>query len=108
MAYRERKTGVKPSSAKLNSSPLLIGINRDGMWVVYDPLGIRGGLFSSRAQALRFATMRHGRPQVALLVPHWIEFDVGRLNQVATDAPRAISPSVPEDRWIGSGGRRAE
>lgn len=108
MAYRERETGVKSSRDRLNSTPLLIGINRDGMWVVYDPLGIRGGLFSTRAQALRFATLHHGRPQVAMLVPHWIEFDAGRTNQVATDTPMAIWPSVPEDRWIGSGGRRGE
>jgi hypothetical protein len=110
VAYRERKTGVESSRDDLNSTPVLIGFNREGRWVVYDPLGIRGGLFSNRADALRFATSHHGRPQVALLVPHWIEFDAGRpntqTNQAAVDAPTAIPLSVPEDRWIGFGGRR--
>jgi len=110
LAYRDPETGVKSSRDELNSTPVLVGINREGRWVVYDPLGIRGGLFSSRAQALSFATSHHGRPQVALLVPHWIEFDAGKPNTQTSpaeiDAPTPLRSSVPEDRWVGFGGRR--
>ncbi len=108
MAYRERETGVKSSRDELSSTPVLIGRNRNGMWVVYDPLGVRGGLFSNRAQALRFATLHHGRPQVALLVPYGIELDAGRpnsrTNQAESDTRAPIQPSMPPDRRIGFGG----
>ena len=61
--------------AQLRSSALLIGRNRRGLWVVRDPLGMRGGVFASRAEASRFATLDHGRPCTAILVPYTIELD---------------------------------
>jgi hypothetical protein len=54
---------------------LLVGKNRRGLWVVRDPLGLRGGIFTSRAEASRFATLNHGRPCTAILVPYTIELE---------------------------------
>ena len=51
------------------------------MWVVRDPQGLRGGLFTSRREALRFATLDHGRPQSAVLVPYPVEFDTTQTYQ---------------------------
>jgi hypothetical protein len=36
---------------------------------------MRGGVFASRAEASRFATLDHGRPCTAILVPYTIELD---------------------------------
>jgi hypothetical protein len=61
--------------AHFRSPALLVGKNRQGLWVVRDPLGLRGGLFASRAEASRFATHNHGRPCAAILVPYTIELE---------------------------------
>jgi hypothetical protein len=34
---------------------------------------MRGGLFTSRAEAARFATLDHGQPRMAILVPYILE-----------------------------------
>ena len=61
--------------AYFRSPALLVGKNRRGLWVVRDPLGLRGGLFTSRAEATRFATLNHGRQYAAILVPYPIELE---------------------------------
>jgi hypothetical protein len=83
------------SEHHLQSGSLLVGMNRNGMWVVSDPLGMRGGLFSSRAEAFRFATLNHGRPRAALMVPYLIEFDFKKSSSVAMDED---CDSAPDDR----------
>lgn len=55
------------------------------MWVVRDPFGMRGGLFSSRTDAIRFATLDHGRPRAAIMVPYLLEFDVRESATAADD-----------------------
>ncbi len=64
-------------NAPLPSPTLLVGKNNHGLWVVRDPYGLRGGIFASRKEALRFATWDHGRPTMALLVLEAVEFDSG-------------------------------
>lgn len=61
----------------LRSPALLVGKNKQGLWVVRDPLGLRGGLFTTRAEATRFATVNHGRACAAILVPYPIEREAG-------------------------------
>jgi hypothetical protein len=48
----------EPPSTRSASLPLLfrIGRNSHGNWVVQDQLGLCGGLFIDRAQAIKFAT----------------------------------------------------
>ncbi len=58
--------------------PLEVGKNKNGLWVVYDPTGMRGGLFNCRTSALKFAALSYGRDQDIVLVPESIEFDAGR------------------------------
>jgi len=63
------------------SRPLQFHIGRDsrGNWVVQDDQGLCGGLFTDRAQALRFAMLENGsRPQAVVMVPGVFELDIDR------------------------------
>jgi hypothetical protein len=57
--------------------PLKVGKNKKGLWVVYDPTGMRGGLFTCSASALKFASLSNGRHQDVVLISEHIEFDTG-------------------------------
>jgi hypothetical protein len=61
-----------------NASPLfLLGKNRRGNWVVQSQHGLRGGLFVSRAEALKFALFENGhRPELVITVPGVLELDL--------------------------------
>jgi len=63
-----------PSSDGFSHPPLLVGRNHDGQWVVRDRQGLRGGLFISRTEALKFAMFENGRqPQAVIMVPGELE-----------------------------------
>jgi hypothetical protein len=70
------KSESPPSSCP--KSPLfLIGKNSRGHWVVQDQKGLCGGLFVSRAEALKFAMFENGnRPQAVIMVPETLELDL--------------------------------
>jgi hypothetical protein len=54
-----------------------VGKNRDGHWVVQDSMGLRGGLFIDRAEAIKYAMYESGkRPQAVILVPGTLELDM--------------------------------
>ena len=54
----------------------MIGRNGRGQWVVQDQRRLRGGLFVSRAEALKFAMFENGnRPGAAIMMPGTIELD---------------------------------
>jgi len=63
-----------PSCTK--QSVFMIGRNGRGQWVVQDQRRLRGGLFVSRAEALKFAMFENGnRPGAAIMLPGTIELD---------------------------------
>jgi hypothetical protein len=69
----------EPPSSRLASLPRLFRIGRDsrGNWVVQDPQGLCGGLFVSRAQAMKFAMFENGNcPQAVIMVPGILELDM--------------------------------
>jgi hypothetical protein len=69
----------EPPSSRLASLPRLFRIGRDshGNWVVQDRQGLCGGLFVSRAQALKFAMFENGNcPQAVIMVPGILELDM--------------------------------
>jgi hypothetical protein len=82
---------VAPSPGTHSRPPhFLVGRNSRGQWVVRDQHGRSGGLFNSRAEALRFAFRERGEaPGAVVLVPDVLEL---------FEAPRngAVSP-VPGD-----------
>jgi hypothetical protein len=70
--------GEPPSSGCSALTPLLIGKNKRGNWVVQDQRGLCGGLFTDRAAALKFAMFENGRrPRAVIMVPGTFELDMG-------------------------------
>ena len=68
----------EPSSLRSSKPPLYrVGKNRDGHWVVQDSMGLRGGLFIDRIEAIKFAMYESGnRPQAVIMVPDTLELDM--------------------------------
>jgi hypothetical protein len=85
-----------PSSrSQPTSSLFLIGKDSHGHWVVQDQMGLHGGLFIDRAQALKFALFENGnRPQAVVMVPGVFE-----LNMSGRPAARtALNTNTAADR----------
>ncbi|MCL2453546.1 MAG: hypothetical protein FWD08_07910 [Alphaproteobacteria bacterium] len=60
-----------PSRAHARTALFFVGRNKQGNWVARDRRGLCGGLFVSRAEALRFAMQDNGDPRVVMMVP-WV------------------------------------
>jgi hypothetical protein len=57
-------------------SCLIIGRDRSGHWVVKDARSLCGGLFTNRAEAIRFAMVEcQRRPQSVIMLPDGLELD---------------------------------
>ena len=68
-----RQAGPPPCS---KPSLFMIGKDSGGHWVVQDQHHLCGGLFVTRAEALKFAMFESGnRPEAAIMVPGVIELD---------------------------------
>jgi hypothetical protein len=68
-------------------SAFRVGRNSRGNWVAQDQEGLRGGLFVSRTEAVRFATLANIHdPQDVIMVPGILELDM----QDRTPAARAV------------------
>jgi hypothetical protein len=68
---------AEPPSTPRASSLFRVGKNRRGQWVVQDQSGLCGGLFVSRAEAVKFAMFENGnRPQAVIMVPDILELDM--------------------------------
>jgi hypothetical protein len=71
------RQGEKFLSGGSEASLFLIGQNRRGQWVVQDQRGSRGGLFVSRAAAVKFALFENGkRPELVVEMPGHFELDL--------------------------------
>ncbi|WP_354202876.1 hypothetical protein [Bradyrhizobium sp. JR4.1] len=57
---------VEFPSGRSTSSTVFVGKNRFGNWVVREQNGIFGGLFASRAQALKYALCENGQHPEAI------------------------------------------
>jgi hypothetical protein len=70
---------VPLSGTSAGSPKFLIGKDSHGRWVAQDQRGLCGGLFISRAEAMRFAMFENGRrPQAVIMVHGTIELDMTR------------------------------
>jgi hypothetical protein len=68
------KDSEPPSQCLARYSPMLVGRNSRGHWVVRSQDGLCGGLFVNRTEALRFALFENGHRQDAvILVPGNLE-----------------------------------
>lgn len=78
---------VEPPSCSSLSAVVLIGRNRRGQWVAQEQNGLYGGLFVSRAQAIKYALFENGQhPETIIELPREIELDMGKS---ATTSQRA-------------------
>ena len=71
---------VKPPSSHSRSAIIFIGKNRRGQWVAQEQNGLYGGLFVSRAQAVKYALFENGHhPETIVELAREIEIDMGGL-----------------------------
>jgi hypothetical protein len=57
---------------------VFIGRNKGGRWVAQEQNGLYGGLFVSRAQALKYALFENGHhPEMVVELAREIELDMG-------------------------------
>jgi hypothetical protein len=74
----------------VRSSAFRVGRNSRGNWVAQDQDGLRGGLFVSRAEAVRFAQLANiHHPQDIIIVSDTLELDM----RDRVDAPADAFPA---------------
>lgn len=82
---------VEPPSC--HPSLVLIGRNSNGQWVAQEQHGLYGGLFTHRADAVRYALFENGRhPEAIVFMGHALELDM------TGPSAAAIAPTDPEAR----------
>ena len=82
---------VEPPSCSSASTIVFIGKNSRGNWVAQEQNGLYGGLFVSRAQAVKYALFENGRhPETIVEVAREIELDMG--GKLAASDP-TLAPS---------------
>ena len=70
---------VEPPSCSSPSTIVFIGRNHRGQWVAQEQNGLYGGLFVSRAQAIKYALFENGQhPETIVELPRGIELDMGK------------------------------
>jgi hypothetical protein len=78
------KVDEPPSS---HSNQVLIGQNSRGNWVAQESHGLFGGLFVSRAQAVKYALSENGdHPATIVLSADIVELDTHRKSSIAAPA----------------------
>ena len=90
-----RNTNVKlvePPSCSSTSAIVFIGRNRRGQWVAQQQNGLYGGLFVSRAQAVKYALFENGRhPETIVELMREIELDMGASAAPTASAVRRVA-----------------
>ncbi|WP_234680176.1 hypothetical protein [Bradyrhizobium monzae] len=70
---------VEPPSCSSPSSIVFIGQNHRGQWIAQEQNGLYGGLFVSRAQAIKYALFENGQHHETVVeLPREIELDMGK------------------------------
>ena len=85
---------VEPPSCSSPSAIVFIGRNRRGQWVAQEQNGLYGGLFVSRAQAVKYALFENGHhPETIVELARDIELDMGG-KPASSDQPATPSRRV--------------
>ena len=82
---------IEPPSCSSLSNVVFIGRDSRGRWVAQEQNGLFGGLFVSRAQALKYALFENGNhPETIVELSRAIELDMnGSFALPATESRRA-------------------
>lgn len=76
---------VEPPSCSPAAPTVFVGRNRRGYWVAREQNGIFGGLFVSRAQALKYALRENSdHPETIVELSHEIELDISANPEIAS------------------------
>jgi hypothetical protein len=79
-----------------SSSPVIIGRNSRGNWVAQESNGLFGGLFVSRAQAVKYALFENGRhPETIIVTTNIVELD---MHHRAASLPSTVEASFNRSR----------
>lgn len=78
---------VKNSACNRTALNVFVGRDRHGNWVAREQNGIFGGLFASRAQALKYARSKIGSDRGIVVVSRRIELDI--LNESTITSARS-------------------
>jgi len=77
-----------------SSNTVIIGRNSSGNWVAQEQNGLFGGLFVTRAQAMKYALFENGHhPETIVLTTNVIELDMHR-KASPQQAPENIEASL--------------
>ena len=69
---------AEPPSCACPSTIVFIGRNNRGQWVAQEQNGLFGGLFVSRAQAVKYALFENGHhPEAIVELAREVELDMG-------------------------------
>ena len=69
---------AEPPSCSSPSAAVYVGMNKRGQWVAQEQNGLYGGLFVSRAQAVKYALFENGHhPEAIIELARNIELDMG-------------------------------
>jgi hypothetical protein len=86
---------VEPPSCSSLSNVVFIGRNSSGQWVAQEQNGLYGGLFTSRAQAVKYALFENGHhPETIVELSREIELDMDRRRFPSDPAPIANARRV--------------
>jgi hypothetical protein len=81
---------VEPPSCSSPSTVVFIGRNSRGQWVAQEQNGLFGGLFVSRAQAVKYALFENGHhPETIVELSRGIELDMAG----KTPSSRSAAPA---------------
>lgn len=75
-----------------SSATVFIGKNSSGQWVAQEKNGLFGGLFVSRAAAVRYALFENGHhPESIMPVASTLELDMGGTSGESSSRPESLS-----------------
>jgi hypothetical protein len=82
---------VEPPSCLSSSAIVFIGKDRRGNWIAQEQNGLYGGLFVSRAQAVKYALFENGHhPETIVELAREIELDMGGRLPAADPLPATV------------------
>ena len=83
---------IEPPSYSSASSIVFIGRNSRGHWVAQEQSGLYGGLFVTRAQAVKYALFENGhRPEAIVELSRAIELDLSGNPLLAANSTRRVA-----------------
>ena len=98
---------AEPPSFSSQSTVVFIGRNSRGQWVAQEQNGLFGGLFVSRAQAVKYALFENGHhPETIVELSRSIELDMGGEHARSNEIDRLGRPDKTNlrsdgDLWRG-------